>query len=42
MLSKKESLNEKLRSERTNGIEPKKATVIQARVENKKVCLRFN
>jgi len=42
MLSKNESLNEKLRSERTKGIEPKKATEIQAKVENRNVCLRFN
>jgi hypothetical protein len=42
MLSKKESLNEKSRLERTKGIEPKIATAIHVKVENKKVCLRFN
>ena len=42
MLSKNESLNEKFRPERIKGIDPKKAIAIQARVENKKVCLRFN
>jgi len=42
ILSKNESLNEKLRSERIKGIEPKKATAIHAKDENKKVCLRFN
>tara|TARA_B110000259_G_C13673712_1_gene265382 strand:+ start:292 stop:504 length:213 start_codon:yes stop_codon:yes gene_type:complete len=42
MLSKNESLNEKLRSEKIKGIEPKKAIEIQAKVENRNVCLRFN
>ena len=42
MLSKKASLNEKFKLERTKGIDPKKATATQATVENRKVCFRFN
>ena len=42
ILSKKESLNEKSRLERIKGIDPKRAIEIQAKEENKKVCLRFN
>ena len=30
------------RSDKMKGIDPKKATAIQAKVENKKVCLRFS
>ena len=41
-LSKNESLNEKLRLDRIKGIEPKSATAIHAKVENRKVCFRFN
>jgi hypothetical protein len=42
ILSKNESLKEKLRSDKVKGSEPKAATAIQAKVENKNVCLRFN
>jgi hypothetical protein len=42
MLSKNESLSEKLMSERIKGKAPKPAIAIQANVENKNVCLRFN
>tara|TARA_Y200000002_G_scaffold108116_1_gene88434 strand:+ start:331 stop:537 length:207 start_codon:yes stop_codon:yes gene_type:complete len=42
MLSKKASLKEKDWVDNKKGKLPKTATVNQARVENKKVCLRFN
>ena len=42
ILSKKASLNENVWLDNTKGKLPKIATVTQARVENKKVCLRFN
>ena len=42
ILSKKASLNENVWLDKINGKLPKVATVTQARVENRKVCLRFN
>tara|TARA_B110000914_G_C15436222_1_gene433901 strand:+ start:757 stop:954 length:198 start_codon:yes stop_codon:yes gene_type:complete len=42
ILSKNESLIEKSRLEKIKGKEPKPATAIHAKVENKNVCLRFN
>jgi len=42
ILSKNESLIEKLISERIKGRAPKPAIEIHAKVENKNVCLRFN
>jgi len=42
MLSKNESLREKLISERTKGKDPKPAIAIHAKVENKNVCFKFN
>tara|TARA_B110000027_G_C15926472_1_gene214969 strand:+ start:442 stop:633 length:192 start_codon:yes stop_codon:yes gene_type:complete len=42
ILSKNASLNEKLILERIKGNAPKVAIAIHAKVENKKVCLRFN
>ena len=42
ILSKKASLKEKGWLDNKNGKLPKIATVTQARVENKKVCLKFN
>ena len=42
ILSKKASLNENVWLENINGKLPKIATVTQARVENKKVCLKFH
>jgi hypothetical protein len=42
MLSKNESLNEKFKSEKKKGSQQKKATETHAKVENKKVCLRFS
>jgi hypothetical protein len=42
ILSKNESLSEKLISERIKGNAPKLAIATHAKVENKNVCLRFN
>jgi len=42
ILSKNESLTEKLISERRKGNAPKLAIAIHAKVENRNVCLRFN
>ena len=42
MLSKKASLNENVWFDNTKGRLPNIATVTQASVENKKVCLKFN
>jgi len=42
MLSKKESMIERLRSENMNGIEPKIAILNQDKVVNKKACCKFN
>ena len=42
ILSKKASLNEKFCVESKKGKLPNKATIIQAKEENKKVCLKFN
>ena len=42
MLSKKESTNDKLRSESKNGIDPKTAILNHDRVVNRKACCKFN
>ena len=42
MLSKKESTNDKLRSDKKNGIDPKVAILNQERVVKRKTCCKFS
>jgi len=42
MLSKKESINDKLRSDSKNGIHPKMAILNHDRVVNRKACCKFS
>tara|TARA_Y100000748_G_scaffold278209_1_gene255696 strand:+ start:1533 stop:1895 length:363 start_codon:yes stop_codon:yes gene_type:complete len=42
MLSKNESTNERLRSDSTKGIQPKKAILNHDKVVNKKACCKFS